>query len=164
VPLHVFEERYKELIGECLREGAAFGLILAHGRNLRSVGTCAAVAEVIDRFDDGRLNVVMAGRGRFQVRRLTEGRSFLTAEVQPFEDEPEGTAPAVAERVLNLFGRVGALKGGEPLVHSPMRPELSFELAARLELERDVKQELLELRSEEARLTRLTQVLEARLL
>src|SRR4051794_11891200 len=87
VPMHVFEERYKEMVGECLRMEGEFGLILAYGRDLNPVGTRASVVEVIDRFNDGGLNILMEGRSRFVVRRLTEGRSFLTAEVDPYDDE-----------------------------------------------------------------------------
>jgi Lon protease-like protein len=164
VPIHIFEERYKELIDECLSEGTVFGVVLAHGRHLRSVGTYAAVAEVIDRFDDGRLNVVMEGRGRFEVARLTEGRAFLTAEVEPFDDQPGDVDAAVARRAFSLFARVASGAGNEPFAYESLTHDLGFELATRLELDRDVKQELLELRLAEARLARLTEVLEARLL
>jgi Lon protease-like protein len=58
-PLHVFEERYKELIGECLEDGVEFGLVLADEDGLRPVGTRAAVVEVLQEFDDGRMDVVV---------------------------------------------------------------------------------------------------------
>ena len=61
VPLHIFEDRYKELIDECLAEEREFGLVYADDDGLRPVGTLAAVTEVIERFDDGRLNVVVEG-------------------------------------------------------------------------------------------------------
>jgi Lon protease-like protein len=163
VPMHVFEERYKELVGECLRDERAFGVILAHDRHLRSIGTYAVVGEVIDRFDDGRLNVVIEGLGRFEVRNLTEGRSFMTAEVDPVSDEAAEPDGALIARARSLFARVSAVSDREPLAHDPPGFGLSFELGARLGLDRELKQELLELRLEEARLSRLVAVLEARL-
>ena len=67
VPLHIFEERYKELIGECLEEEREFGLVYADEDGLREIGTRAAVTEVMEEFDDGRLNVVVEGRDRFRL-------------------------------------------------------------------------------------------------
>src|SRR5207245_4713842 len=82
VPLHVFEPRYKELIGECLDEESEFGLVLFDEDGLREVGTRAAVTDVMHRFDDGRLNVIVEGGERFRVLELTSGRSLQTAEVE----------------------------------------------------------------------------------
>ena len=92
IPLHIFEERYQELIGECLEEEREFGLVYADDDGLREIGTRAAVTEVLDRFDDGRLNIVVEGRERFRLLELTEGRSFQTGLVEPIEDE-HGRSP-----------------------------------------------------------------------
>ena len=64
VPLHIFEPRYRELIGECVAEEREFGMLLGDDEGLREIGTRAAVVEVVDRFPDGRLNVVIEGRVR----------------------------------------------------------------------------------------------------
>ena len=100
VPLHIFEPRYKELIGECLELEQEFGLVLADEDGLRPVGTRASVTDVLHRFPDGRMNIVVEGGERFRLVRLTSGRSFDTAEVEPLEDE-EDEADADA-RVLAL--------------------------------------------------------------
>src|ERR1700745_256752 len=81
VPLHIFEDRYRELIGECIELDREFGLLYADESGIREIGTRARVAGIIEQFDDGRLNIVVEGVRRFAVERLTEGRSFMTAEV-----------------------------------------------------------------------------------
>ena len=86
-PLHIFEPRYKELVDECLDTAAPFGILLADDDGVREVGTLAEVVEVVERFDDGRLNIVVEGAARFRVARLTDGRSFQTAEVDTVDDE-----------------------------------------------------------------------------
>src|SRR6476619_2828384 len=73
VPLHIFEDRYKELIGECMAEEREFGLILEDGDGLRQIGTRTAVLELVHRFDDGRMNILVEGRERFLVVELTDG-------------------------------------------------------------------------------------------
>src|SRR6516165_8744487 len=67
VPLHIFEPRYKELIGECLRSGEEFGLVLQDEQGRREIGTKAVVVEVLQVFDDGRMNVVVEGHERFRL-------------------------------------------------------------------------------------------------
>ena len=161
VPLHIFEPRYKELVGECLTEGREFGLVLEDENGRRDVGTLAAVIEVLQVFDDGRMNVVVEGRDRFRVVELTDGRSFPTGDVESLDDEDdEPPEPAAVERAMTLFRRLAEV--AEADVDEPEgAPELlSFELAARVDFGLDLKQELLELRSEHRRIMRLAELLE----
>src|SRR6476619_38938 len=67
VPLHIFEDRYRELIGECIELEREFGLLYADDAGLREVGCRAGVLDVLERFDDGRMNIVVEGRERFRV-------------------------------------------------------------------------------------------------
>jgi Lon protease-like protein len=160
IPLHIFEPRYRELIGECLEEGREFGLLLTDDEGMRDVGTRAAVTNVLERFDDGRLNIVVEGRDRFRLVELTEGRSFQTGEVEPLDDTGGDPEPAAVERAVDLLKKLGEIAGAdvEELTVSGEAP--SFELAARVDFEPRLKQQLLELRSEPERLDRLSELLE----
>jgi len=160
IPLHIFEPRYRELIAECLEEEREFGLILADDDGLREVGTRALVTEVLERFDDGRLNVVVEGMARFRVVELTGGRSFQTGEVEQVEDVDEHADPEHVERALALFARLVELTGTEIDPPEPSTPQLSFAIAARFEFAPDVKQELLQERSEAVRMRRLCELLD----
>src|SRR5919204_487795 len=106
VPLHIFEPRYKELIGECLAEGREFGLVLEDERGRREVGTRAEVVEVLQVFDDGRMNVVVEGRDRFRLVELTAGRSFLTGDVEPVDDDPDPPDEDDVKRAIAAFRRL----------------------------------------------------------
>jgi len=160
VPLHIFEPRYRELIGESLEREGEFGPIFADEDGLREVGTTAGVVEVLQRFPDGRLNVVVEGRERFRLLGLTSGRSFQTGRIEPLEDDETATEAPVVERALQLLRRVGELAGADVEDFSATSPLPSFELAAQVEFDPRIKQELLELRSEPERLRRLTGLLE----
>ena len=161
VPLHIFEDRYKELIGDCMSDDCEFGLILEDGDGLRQVGTRTAVLELVDRFDDGRMNVLVEGRERFRVVELTEGRSFQTAEVEPHEDDEDAGEGPEAEQALEVFRRLLAVAEADQVEEPSVSvPHLSFHLAARVDFGHELKQELLELRSERERLTRLADLLE----
>jgi Lon protease-like protein len=162
IPLHIFEPRYKELIGECLRDECEFGLVLANeagGR--REIGTRAAVIEVLQVFDDGRLNILVEGRDRFRILDETEGRSFRTGAVEPVEDEPDPPSTDEVERAMDVFGRLVELTESDEVQQPEADSEiLSFELAAKVEFGPELKQEILELRSERERLVRLADLFE----
>ena len=161
VPLHIFEPRYKELIGECLRSGAEFGLVLEDEHGRREIGTRAAVVEVLQVFDDGRMNVVVEGHERFRVSGLTSGRSFLTGDVEPLDDEEDEAPAADADRALALFRQLVEAAGTEVDEPEGSSGSLAFEIAARIDFGVEPKQELLELRSEAERLRQLCTLLEA---
>jgi len=160
VPLHIFEPRYKELIGECLESDVEFGLVLADDDGLRAIGTRAAVTDVLHRFPDGRMNVVVEGGGRFRLLGLTSGRSFQTAEVEPLEDEESDAGAEARVLALERYGRLAAATGSEPDELDASSPVLSFEIAARVDFGAELKQQLLETRSEPDRLDTLATLLE----
>ena len=160
IPLHIFELRYQELIRECIERDEEFGLVFEDDDGCRKVGTRGAVIDVIDRFDDGRLNIAVEGRERFRVVAETTGRSFRTAEVEPLTDDDAVSDRTARDRALELYrglGRVVDTPIDEPSADSGV---LSFELAARVDFGAARKQELLELRSEPERLRMVTQLLE----
>lgn len=158
IPLHIFEPRYRELVGECLDGQREFGLVLADETGMREIGTTAAVVDVLERFDDGRLNIVVEGRQRFRVVAETEGRSFLTAQVSLVGDRDEDPTGDEVERCLEAYHKVAAEADTEPEEPDPNLP-LSYWLGARIDFGADVKQELLELGSERERVVKLADLL-----
>ena len=160
VPLHIFEDRYKELISECLEGGSEFGLILETGDRLAEIGTLTGVIEVIHTFDDGRMNVLVEGRGRFRLSYETDGRSYRTAEIQPLEDDDEPPTDAEIDEALASFRRLAKIAEADDLQEPAEGAALSFQLASKVDFGHELKQELLELRSERQRLVRLAELLE----
>ena len=161
VPLHIFEPRYRELITECLDQEEPFGLVFADDDGLRRVGTLASVVEVTDRFDDGRLNVVVDGGGRCRLVELTEGRSFHTGTIEPLGDLEDPPTAEEVERATTVFSRLVELTGTEVEPPDVESEQPSFAIAARFELAPDLKLELLEQTSERERLVRLCEILES---
>jgi Lon protease-like protein len=160
VPLHIFEDRYRELIGESLADGSEFGVILEDGDGLRQVGTSTGVIELVHTFDDGRMNILVEGRSRFRLIEETAGRSYRTAEVELFEDDEGEEATAdQTERTLEAFRRLATIAEAEDVEVPETGGPLSFLLASRVDFGTVLKQELLELRSESARLDRLVDLL-----
>jgi len=162
LPLHIFEARYKELIGECIAAEAEFGLVYADGDQLADIGTYARVAQVLTRFPDGRLNVLVEGDSRFRVEEVTTGRSFSTAVVSPLEDSDEDPADqGSVDRAFGQFARLREITGSD--VDPPAADEvpLSYALAGRVELPAEDKLGLLRDLSERSRMDRVCELFDA---
>lgn len=160
LPLHIFEERYKELIGECLEDDGEFGLVYADDDGIRDVGTRARISEVLTRFEDGRLNVLVEGGERFHLEELTDGRSFQTGYVSTIDDEDDPAETAAIDEALRLFGKLREVTGSDVAVPESGTPQLSFILAGKVELPSDEKIELLREVSERRRMERVQDLLE----
>jgi Lon protease-like protein len=158
-PLHIFEPRYRELIGECLDSGVDFGLLLEDDEGMREVGTRCSVIEVLDRFPDGRLNVVVEARDRFQLLVLTEGRSFRTAEVEELPDEVDAPSEDEVEECLAAYARVVEAAEAELDELDLDADSIAYQIASRIDFGSEVKQGLLELRSERERVVKLAPML-----
>ena len=160
LPLHIFEDRYKDLIEECLEADGEFGLVYADDDGIRDVGTRARVLEVLTRFEDGRLNILVEGGDRFRLEELTDGRSFQTGHVAPVEDADDPADSGAVEEALQLFGKLRELTGSEVDAPESVAPQLSFALAAKVELPADDKLELLREVSERRRIELVQDLLE----
>jgi Lon protease-like protein len=160
VPLHIFEPRYRDLIGECVDEDREFGLVLGDDDGIHEIGTAAAVVAVIERFQDGRLNIVVEGRERIRILEETSGRTFRTARVETMPDAEDTPSEEEVERCLAAYRSVveaaEAEEAGEP---APGDEGLAYWMAARIDFGPEAKQELLELTSERERVVKLEELL-----
>jgi ATP-dependent Lon protease len=156
LPLHIFEPRYRELIEECLAQSSEFGLIYQQGVAMRAAGTRAGVEEVLRRYPDGTLDIVVVGGGRFRLVEETEGRSFITARVEEIEDLDDPPLPEDLAACREAMQRVMAVVGEDASTDPAYG---SFAVGARLALPAELKQELLEMLSERDRILRLTKEL-----
>ena len=159
LPLHIFEDRYKELIGECLADEAEFGLVFADDDGIRDIGTRARVSEVLTEFEDGRLNILAEGGERFRLDELTDGRAFHTGLVSPVLDEDDPAGDAAIAEALRLFERLREVTESEVDVPEPETPQLSYVLAGKVELSSETKLELLSELSERRRMERVQDLL-----
>ena len=155
LPLHIFEPRYKEMIGECLAQQRPFGVVRAVEQGLAEVGCTAEIVTVVKEYPDGRLDLVTEGRKRFELLRVDEERSFLRAEVLMIDDEPGAPLPEDTSRAVQLHSELLAIAGAKQDLSAADPSLLSFYLAGSLPLDLDFKQKLLGLRSEPERLSLL---------
>ena len=161
LPLHIFEQRYKELVGECLAGNAPFGVVRVKAEEgVAETGCTAEIQKVVKRYEDGRLDILVVGRRRFEIVTVHHDRSFLQAEVLFVHDEQEAPAPEERQRAVDLFLEIQDTVGGEEEINLEA-DTLSYELAGSLPLDLDFKQTLLGVRSEAERLRGLIEFFEA---
>jgi uncharacterized protein len=153
LPLHVFEPRYKEMIGECLERKQPFGVLRAKDGEVAEIGCTAEILNVVKKYEDGRMDIITQGRQRFEVMQVHPEGSFLQAEVFYLRDDPGSATPEEVSRAMELHGEIMKLAGSEPeSVSDVNQQELSFHLAGSLPLDLDFKQTLLGMKSEPERL------------
>jgi Lon protease-like protein len=164
LPLHIFEERYKRLIGHCLEHEELFGIVFRDPNGTaHRIGCTARVAEVLERFDDGRMNIVVAGEQPFRVLERFEDDDYPAGEVEPIDasEEAEAEDPETSSATRSAFAELVRRVSGEPPDETELEAEDSYGIAARVELPAETKQILLELRSEPERMRTLGEALRA---
>ena len=162
VPLHIFEERYKQMIGECLDGDTEFGIVCGADDDFEDIGCAARVVGVLNRFSDGRMNILIEGTRRFRVMQQYEIHSYLSAFVEDVEDDDEDVDLALENRAKSLYAEALKLSTGWL---SPQMPEMdpgefSYLLAANLTFSLREQQALLENTSPNQRLATASNALE----
>lgn len=160
LPLHIFEPRYKEMIGECLANDAPFGVVRAVEEGIADVGCTAEIVTVTKEYPDGRLDLIAEGRKRFEVLEVNQERSFLRAEVLMVPDEPGLAEREEKVRAIQLHLEILSLAGAVQDLSAADQNQLSFYLAGSLPLDLDFKQKLLGMRSEVQRIQEVAAYLE----
>jgi len=161
LPLHIFEPRYKEMIGECLANDTPFGVIRALDEGMAEVGCTAEIVTVTKEYPDGRLDLVAEGRKRFEILELNQDRSFLQAEVLLVPDEPGPSADNHTARAIQVHQEILSLAGAVQDLSAADQSALSFYLAGSLPLDLDFKQKLLAMRTESERIQAVALYLES---
>ena len=165
VPLHIFEPRYREMVGEAEANGSEFGVILAKtdadGTGIVNVGCTVRVETVLQRYEDGRFDVMTRGERRFQVTSLNQEMAYLRGEVEFFSDDDWMPVEAeLRDQAMNAFNELqrAMRELGESFQDDPPdadHPMLGFQLAQAVS-DLDFQSQILRTRSEAERLRQFT--------
>ncbi|ARA94993.1 MAG: ATP-dependent protease [Bacteroidetes bacterium] len=162
LPLYIFEPRYKAMVQYCLERDVPFGVVLFNEDRMERVGCTARIERVVKRYDDGRMEIVVAGEQRFRVLRLDQEAPYLRAEVELL-DEPDVDADvALRERAITQHMKLLELAGRtmRPSLYQDV-PHVSYVLAQNAGLPLEQKQALLEMPGENERIAFLIAHFEA---
>lgn len=156
LPLHIFEDRYKKLISNCLNSDKQFGVVLLNGDLCAEIGTTALIIDV-EKLEDGQMNIVTEGKSRFKILDIVNEEPYYEAIVQPYLDSQKNTdenlkksikqIKELSSKALSLYDEI-AEEGLSKSLKLPDEPdELLFLVAGNLTCSFEEKQNILESRS-----------------
>ncbi|MBA2504329.1 MAG: LON peptidase substrate-binding domain-containing protein [Thermoleophilaceae bacterium] len=153
VPLHIFEERYRTMIGECLEENRPFGILWLADDGLRDIGCTADVTQVMEQMEDGRSNILVQGGHAFRLLKRIDDLAYPAGEVEFLDDEEDadGDEEAAAEARESYADLVERVTDARPSAGEITALD-AYGMAATIDFASDSKQALLELRSEDDRM------------
>ena len=156
--LHIFEERYKEMINECINKNTEFGLVFTTASKMKTVGCTARIERVMKEYDDGRLDIQIKGIKRFRILDISDERSFLQAEVDFFDDDDTDSKEdliGLAEEGFSLLKKLQTITQRDEFIEDMKKMNyktLSFYFGAAYGFTAEEKQHFLELRRTSERL------------
>ena len=160
LPLHIFEERYKKMVGDAIRSKSEFGIVLAKEEGIVNAGCTVVVEKTLKTYEDGRMDILTRGIRRFEIVGLNEDKEYLRGEVEFFDDDDPGPAATeLQEKALIQYRDLVATGEWRAAADPELSdPQLSFQLAQAVQ-DLDFLNVLLRNRSEAQRLKQLTDYL-----
>jgi Lon protease-like protein len=161
VPLHIFESRYLAMIEQCLQSKSEFGIVWIADGEHRSIGCACEVDRVLERTPDGQLNILVRGRSVFRLIERHEEPPYPIGLVEFLLDDPDDGEVESASRARGLYAELLEQATDRVVDVDDLREIDSYEMAATVDFGSEAKQQLLELRSENARMVILERLLRA---
>ncbi|MGB7846965.1 MAG: LON peptidase substrate-binding domain-containing protein [Candidatus Acidiferrum sp.] len=157
LPLHIFEPRYRRMVGECLGTKSPFGMLLALPDGIARVGCSAEILDVTKHYEDGRIDILTVGRHRYRILDLFTDDPLLEGRVDYLEDENFLLDHEKQKELSDLYEVCYTLlfEGMPRSLQESHAELLSFAIAGALPMDLLWKQQILELRSEAERQDRL---------
>lgn len=161
VPLHIFEERFKTMMERCLKRESEFGIVWLSDDGLREVGCACTITEVVDRAEDGKLDILTRGTRPFQILEREERLPYPAGTVEFLADREEAVDGSLAELARETYAElVERATDNRPDAEDLARMS-AYAMAATVDFGLDAKQGLLDIRSENARLRLVTRLFRA---
>ena len=161
VPLHIFEPRYRTMFAECLERDAEFGIVWASDDGLRAVGCACEITKVIERMEDGRMNVLTRGTRPFRIVVEQDDLPYPAATVEFLQDKDEKVDEGAVDAAHAAYAELVREATDNLPDESEIAGKTAYEMAATVDFGLDAKQGLLDLRSENARLRLATRLFRA---
>ena len=161
VPLHIFEQRYRTMFDELLERESEFGIVWSTDGTLRQVGCACEVTEVLERMEDGRLNVLTRGTRPFRIVERQDDRPYPAGTVEFLQDKAEEADEQTAAEARSAYAELVVLATDTEPDRDELAAKSAYEMAATVDFGLDAKQGLLDLRSENARMRLVTRLFRA---
>ncbi len=152
VPLHIFEERYKTMMTGCLESDSEFGIVWLADDGLREIGCAMAIEQVLERMEDGRMNLLTRGTRPFRVLERQGHLPYPAGVIEFVQDEPDKLDPELAGNARSAYADLVKRATDREPTGEELDELTAYDMAATVDFGLDAKQGLLDLRSENARM------------
>ncbi len=163
IPLHIFEERYKTMMGECLRDEREFGIVWLSADGLREIGCACEIERVLERMEDGRMNLLARGTRPFRVVERQGHLAYPAGVVEFVADRGDELDPELLRAAQEAYAELVKRATDRDPDELELARMDAYGMAATVDFGLDAKQGLLDLRSENARLRLVTRLFRAAL-
>jgi Lon protease-like protein len=161
IPLHIFEERYKTMMNECMRDEKEFGIVWLADDGLRETGCACKIERVLERMEDGRINLLARGTRPFRVVERQAHLAYPAGVIEFLEDRQETPDPDLITGAREAYSQL-VLRATDAEPDADELEEMdAYAMAGTVDFGPEAKQGLLDLRSENARLRLLTRLFQA---
>jgi Lon protease-like protein len=161
IPLHIFEERYKTMMSECLEAEREFGIVWLSDDGLREIGCACQIEQVLERMDDGRMNLLARGTRPFRVLERQGHLAYPAGVVEFVEDRDDELDPELLKTARDAYAELVKRATDREPGQEELADMSAYAMAATVDFGLDAKQGLLDLRSENARLRLVTRLFRA---
>jgi Lon protease-like protein len=161
VPLHIFEERYRTMISECLERGTEFGIVWSGEEGVRPVGCAMEITDVLERMEDGRMNILTRGTRPFRIVDERHDLAYPAGTIEFLTDKAETADVKTQTAAHEAYGALVAHATDREPDAEDLEQMTAYQMAATVDFGLEAKQGLLDLRSENARLRLVTRLFRA---
>jgi Lon protease-like protein len=161
VPLHIFEERYKQMMGECLESEREFGIVWMSDDGLREIGCACEIERVLEQMEDGRMNILTRGTRPFRVLERQGHLAYPAGVIEFLVDDAEETDLDAAGTARTTYADLVKRATDREPEQEELDEMDAYAMAATVDFGLDAKQGLLDLRSENARMKLVTRLFRA---
>ena len=161
VPLHIFEERYKNLVRSCIDKDDIFGMVYRDkNKKIKKYGCIVKISSIENEYSDGRFDIIVEGSKRFKIISSNKHEQVWISNIEIIEEEIKKNDNKLFSKVFDKYLQLLILMGKEEFIQQEISKKNSFELTRNVLLPNNIKQKLIILDSERERLEFLEKILD----
>ncbi len=152
IPLHIFEDRYKKMIDNCLEKKLEFGIIYMKNNNIEDIGCSILISKVLKKHTSGKYDLICKGSKRFRIKKVYKSNDLWQADVEYLNEDYAQINKDYFDKILDKYLKIIIAVSPNINFQAELKKNTSFDFTKNVILPREIKQLFLNLRNEESRL------------
>tara|TARA_Y100001935_G_scaffold62639_1_gene52523 strand:+ start:485 stop:1084 length:600 start_codon:yes stop_codon:yes gene_type:complete len=161
IPLHIFEEKYKNMISDCISNKEPFGIIRIKDKKMANIGCAMNVYKVLKKYNNGEYDIICKGVERFKINKIDKQNDLWYAEVSFFNEDYKSINKEFFDQILDKYLKILISSNAKINIQNEIDKKNSFDFTKNVILPREIKQIFLNLNNEKERLEFINQFLDS---